>query len=392
MTTSTKLDKPEKPTKPAAPTAPAAPLAKRANQYSSVYANFLEQTKEHALTVALDDGLNRRFRVGDPETSIWSWHIVTWPGYLATFGDIADGFMFTRIPDMLDFFEVTGGSQNYYSDGSPSIDFRYWAEKLSGGRSHEVRKYSSEAFIRHVTEVLDEHEDLGTEAQAEYQKIVDVAKRVVTRHGVDYDEYLIDLRKKTPTLTNLEINERDSDEIELFGLSIPEESPAERRAECLDEARHASETENDAYNWLRDNQEVFGVDYWEANLRDWDAHFLIACYALELSVRLWREYEATPEAEAHRNPGDSYVLVDGGQVQNGPAIPVFDLDVLNSTAPDKEDAHGALNLYESIIAHPQAGIDLIDTLVAAADFVRRHGSAKDVSAMQAHEARRLVSK
>ena len=56
---------------------------------------------------------------------------MTWPGYLAVVGDIANGYVFSRIADMLDFFD--SARRDRYSDGCPVIDLRYWAEKLCGG-------------------------------------------------------------------------------------------------------------------------------------------------------------------------------------------------------------------------------------------------------------------
>ncbi|MCI4659613.1 hypothetical protein [Cryobacterium zhongshanensis] len=384
------LDEPEAPIAPTA--APAAPRAKRDNEYAGAYANFIEQTKNHVLTVGMDNGLNRQMRVGAPGTGMWSWNVITWPHYLATVGDIADGFTFSRVTDMMDFFDREGHG-DYYSDGAPSIDFRYWAEKLSGGRSQEVREYSDKIFIQHVKDHLEEDEDLGTEAQDEYEKVVTVSKRVCARHGVDYDEWLTELRKSNPAATYLEINEDDAEEIEFFGMPIPERSPAERSAEILEEAHRYADNEVEAHDWLRENQVTFGQDaYWDWSMKDYNVHFLFACWAIELTVRLWREYEASPEAEAHRNPGDGYVLVEGGLVQNNPALPVFDLDVLDTDAPDEETAHEVLDLYERINAHPTARIERANILVGAAKFVARHGSAADKAAVATLETARLAEK
>jgi hypothetical protein len=387
----TTLDKPEAPEAPIAPTAaPAAPRARRDNEYAHAYAGFVEQTKDHVLTVSLDDGLNRQLRVGAPGTGMWSWRIITWFNYLATFGDIADGFMFSRDADMMDFFDREG-HRDYYSDGSPSIDFRYWAEKLSGGRSHDVKEYSSKIFLQHVTDDLDEDEDLGTEAQTEHEKIVAVAKRVCASHNRDYDEYLVDLRKNDRA-ADLEIYNGDADDFEYFGMPIPEQSPAERREAIMREARLYSEEESEAHDWLRNNQETFGQDaHWDWDLTDYNIHFIFACYAVDLTVKLWREYEASPEAQAHRNPGDSYVLVEGGLVQNEPALPVFDLDVLDGDLHDEESAEAALCLYKRITEHPQARVDLPITLGRAAEFVRAYGSAEDIETVGILEAARLAA-
>jgi len=236
------------------------PNNKPENPYAKTYANFLKQTEGHALTVQLDDGLNRHMRVGAPDTGIWSWRVVTWPGYLATFGDIADGYLFTRIEDMMHFFD-RDGHHGYYSDGAPSIDFRYWAEKLSGGRSLEVKKFYPEHFIKILTEHLDED---------------------------DHD--------LSPTVI-AEIREEDPAEADRL---------MQKRQDLLDAARSHSEDERLAHDWLRDDadaREAFGEDaHWDWDFRDYDVHFIFACYAIDKTVQLWRQYEKTPEAIERRKP------------------------------------------------------------------------------------------
>ncbi|HEU5223099.1 MAG TPA: hypothetical protein VFU07_05385 [Candidatus Lumbricidophila sp.] len=130
---------------------------KRTNPYAREYANFLKQTQGHQLTVLHDDGLYRHLRMHTPaDGSIWSWNMVTWPGYLATVGDIANGYTFTRELDMIGFFEMGMHFQDYYSDGAPSIDFRYWAEKLANTQRDSVREFSKEKFLERVRYTLSD--------------------------------------------------------------------------------------------------------------------------------------------------------------------------------------------------------------------------------------------
>lgn len=79
-------------------------MTKPTNPYAHAYADFLSETAEHQLVVLHDDGLYCHLRIQKPGTRMWSWDITTWPGHLATSGDIADGYMFTREPDMIQFF------------------------------------------------------------------------------------------------------------------------------------------------------------------------------------------------------------------------------------------------------------------------------------------------
>ncbi|WP_406004640.1 hypothetical protein [Streptomyces sp. NBC_00987] len=272
-------------------------MTKPTNPYAQTYSDFLSETAEHQLVVLHDEGLYRHLRIQKPGTRTWSWDITTWPGHLATSGDIADGYMFSRELDMLDFFDITKRDHGYYSDGAPYIDFRYWAEKICGGRAYEMRKYDSDIFLQHAEVALNEDEELGLEAQAEYEKIIEVAQRVCRRHNIPYAVYLADVRERSGLrYGGLEIDADDSDGLEYFGCPIPEISPAERRALLLVEGRLHAESEHEVREWLRDDREacaVFGTDaYWEWDLRDYDNHYLFTCYGIDLAVRLYREHEA----------------------------------------------------------------------------------------------------
>ena len=433
------------------------------NPYASAYANFAEQTAEHALTVIQDHGLHRQLRVGAPGTGIWSWGVTTWPGYLATFGDVANGYMFTRDIDMIDFFD-RGIHRDYYSDGAPSIDFRYWAEKLSGRRSHDVREFSEEVFLRHVADDLAEHETLGDEAQKEFETIVEVAKRVCARNGVDYDEYVAELHggAADDETISLAIDPDDNDEVEYFGQPFPyavdhygertDLSPAQYRARILDEAKMRVDYEHEAREWLEEDEQVklFGEDTWEWDYRDYDVCFLFACYAIAKTVELWRQYEKSndtvaldPSSQAQSRSliaaardrvdtsfkvvshgevgqpsngallvrladrlaeqlaarpayvpqevpaGDTYVLVEGGLVQNSTSLPVFNVDVLSDDSPNRDTAGEAADVYLRIYEHPDARADLGGLLTRLADFVRDHGCTKDIARVEEYEVERL---
>ncbi len=367
-------------------------LSPRENEYAHIWADFVRNTKDHVLTVQQDDGLSRRMRVSTPGSSIYSWTLVTWPGYLQTVGDIADGYGFRRVDDMISFF--AGGLGWTHSDGAPSIDFRYWAEKLTGGRSQEVKVYSDKAFLQGITERLEEHEDLGTEAQALHEKTIEVTKRVLARHKVDYDEYLVEFRKNgfvgiMKRFGDLEVDPDNDDESEYFEQEIAERSPAERRAEIISDARWHADDEHSAYSWLQDQDEsLFGPDIFEIGMRDYDYHFILACYAIALTVKLWREYEQTGAAKAHRNPGDAHVIVRGGLVQNDPALPVFDLDVLDTTHDRADVVPEVWNLYERLTSHPGAESSLNPFITEATAFIQANGTVDDRQELAQLEATR----
>lgn len=201
---------------------------KRPNPYADEYASFVAQTAGHQLTVLREDGLYRHLRMHNPEMgSMWSWQVVTVPWFLTTFGDVADGYSFSREEDMLEFFSHAGTAPNYYTDGAPLIDFRYWAEKLRGGRSREVKQFSPQAFIEQVEDDLTDLEEL--------------------------DET--------------------------------------RRASILADAREHADDEHTARAWLdeAEQRELFGQDTWEWDCTDFDTHFLFTCWAIHLTASSYLE-------------------------------------------------------------------------------------------------------
>lgn len=98
--------------------------------------------RPHEMTVLHDDGCYRHLRFRSPDSSEYWFDLVTWPGVLAYRGDVGDGYMFAREPDMFTFFR------------GRRPDPGYWAEKLGAGRS-SVKCYSEERFKQLVVEHLE---------------------------------------------------------------------------------------------------------------------------------------------------------------------------------------------------------------------------------------------
>lgn len=276
------------------------PQTKPENPCAAQYREFLEQTKDHVLTVIKDNELDRRMYVGSPKHIYWSWSVITWPGYLTTVGDIANGYIFSRETDMIAFLGTS--RTNYYSDGAPSIDFRYWAEKLQGHES--VRVYSDTRFLQRLEEHLSEHEEMGDEAQAAYEANIASLKTACQRAAVDHNAFLIELQGQPgPSFDEnrdrlQEILDEDAAcELYLFEKNaIPEESPVERRAEIIESAKCSDYSQEQAYEWLANNEDRIGAyDTWEWKFTEYDVHFLFTCWAIELTIRLWRAYVANKD-------------------------------------------------------------------------------------------------
>lgn len=364
------------------------------NPYAEAYAGFLRETQGHRLTVLHEDGVYRHLRVQAPGTRMWSWDITTWPGHLATSGDIADGHMFAREYDMLDFFASAGrGDDGYYSDGAPSIDVRYWAEKLCGGRSHDVKSFSEREFLSQVRDHLDEHEELGTEARADRDAKITLIKRIHNARGLSEEESdaLFDAYAKaqkrlgvlvpaypcsstgdtaqqaarkaenelwsTEGLTDDEIDDLIENHRyhEIGDESFPAEDPREQIEEILAEARGHGYSSESAHAWLQEQEDLFGSDTWEWDMREYDIHFLFTCYAIALTVRLYHEHVQ------RAGSNDTYVLVREGRVDNRPSQPVIDLSFLDYGTLAEQAAEAA-SARELIMATPQAREDLPETI------------------------------
>lgn len=192
----------------------------------SAWEAFVKNTKDHELTVIREDGLYRHLRLAEPGTRMWSIDILTWPGHLATTGDIGSGFMFSRESDMIGFFDKRGDGRTDF--GAPSIDFRYWAEKLCGRTLRDVYEHSPRDFMQQIRDAID--------------------------------EFIAD------------------------GGDLAESD----RAWLIADAQSSSETAEEAHRFLSDHEHVFGTDTWEWEFTEIDFQFGLACYAIDRVVSAYR--------------------------------------------------------------------------------------------------------
>lgn len=111
------------------------------------FERFQQTTSRHDLTIQRDDGLYRHLQFKRPKSYCESFSIVTWPGHLCFTGDMGT-FVFSRLPDMFDFFR---GPQTW------RIDYRYWAEKLQASDKYDgYQKFSPELFAQRVKETFQD--------------------------------------------------------------------------------------------------------------------------------------------------------------------------------------------------------------------------------------------
>lgn len=108
---------------------------------------FLNDVRNHKLTILRDDGLYRHIRMAAPGSYLEGFDIITWPGYLCYTGDMGT-YVFRRIADMFDFFRPDHRTPLRILDG---IDRRYWAEKVEGQDKHDgTTEFNTEKFVNEV--------------------------------------------------------------------------------------------------------------------------------------------------------------------------------------------------------------------------------------------------
>ena len=208
--------------------------SRRTNPYSEVWGYFQNATREHELTVIQEDGVYRHLRMGKPDTRVWSWEIITWPGHLTITGDVGDGFTFARTHDMFDFFDESG-YDDYYGDGSPFINPGYWAEKLGHAQRGTEKNYSEDVFIDSVRQTLEDVRDCNN--------------------------------------PDLDIND------------------------YIDQARSCADNEHEARDWARSHTYTLGSDFfWETDFSAFSEQYLIACYAIATTVRHYKQRDHRPGA------------------------------------------------------------------------------------------------
>lgn len=198
---------------------------------------------------------------GQP-TVIWYWDIITWPGSLAIRGDVADGYIFTRDPDMLEFFSLR---PDRYRDDAPKIDMHYWAQKLAYEHRSTATVYDREVFLASVRDALSND-------STDPEDLMDTARQHIL---TSLDEQ---------AFARLPDEEDPGYEAALNALLNP------IAEEILNDARSSSETESKARQWLHEHDRLFPEAAAEWDLSDFDPQFKIACWAIDKTVRAYRAH------------------------------------------------------------------------------------------------------
>lgn len=134
---------------------------------------FKDDVAEHRMEVLREDGLYRHIRFQRPESWMYGFDLVTWPGYLAIVGDAGD-YVFSRTRDMFQFFALDEGRINPH----------YWSEKLQAPKSHDAMHYSPEK----LRSLLLEHLEDAFRWDSDYEVYPAFLREAVERAGELYDE------------------------------------------------------------------------------------------------------------------------------------------------------------------------------------------------------------
>jgi len=130
---------------------------------------FTKDTAEHEMTVKRDDGLYRHLLFKRPDRSTYWFELVTWPGCLAIRGDM-DGFVFSRIEDMFEFFR------------GDRINPGYWSEKIiSEGTRRGTMAYSEADFRQSVS-------DWAAQLAEEYPGIVEAVEEEIFGEDIWHEQ------------------------------------------------------------------------------------------------------------------------------------------------------------------------------------------------------------
>lgn len=115
----------------------------------NVHTRFINETKNHTITIHRNDGLYRHVEFSNNGSSTYKFMLTTWPGYLSISGDMGC-YVFQRIEDMFDFF---------HSDHvQPTANLGYWGEKLQAiEKNGGYKEFSYDGFIENLQQQLKDH-------------------------------------------------------------------------------------------------------------------------------------------------------------------------------------------------------------------------------------------
>lgn len=126
---------------------------------------FLGDVKSHEMIVNRDDRHNRHLMFRKPGTICDGFDLITWNGHLCIAGDCGT-YVFSRIPDMFEFFRMNEKSLKYSSNKELVINADYWGGKLlSIDKNGKYKEFSSDLFKQAIKDYFEIYFEFESEDQ-----------------------------------------------------------------------------------------------------------------------------------------------------------------------------------------------------------------------------------
>ncbi len=207
----------------------------------SIEKRFLNDIKDHKLTVISDDGVNRSLLFKHPDNSYYYFQLTTWDNHLCISGDMGT-YVFKRIHDMFSFFRMDKDDFSYNKDKVLNINHSYWHEKLVADDSRSGSMEFSKDLVR----------DLIREDLEDYCKDNDMSDDFKSECWDRVESELLDFESEEMTRHAIGDDWTDNEDQEGFAESLR-------------------------------------TDFWEVNLQDYTFHFTWCLYAIVWGIRLYDE-------------------------------------------------------------------------------------------------------
>lgn len=208
----------------------------------NIESRFLNDIKDHKLTILRNDGVYRHLRAARPDTSCYSFEIITFPGWLCYTGDMGS-YTFQRLADMFQFFRERPNPEH---PERLQINRGYWAEKVQAAdRNGGIKEFSADLFRSRL---------------------------------LDY------------------VTDRESDDLEALKTALEEEVLHSFNESDEREARQVAE------DFEFNGEKVFH-DLCDHNFTDYTHHFTWCCYAISWAVREFDRLNAERRGPAAQDEG-----------------------------------------------------------------------------------------
>jgi hypothetical protein len=130
--------------------------------YDKIKELFLQDVKDHELTIIINDGVNRHLRFSRKDNTTYYFDIITFAGNLLITGDMGS-YLFARTNDMFEFFVHPSNP----SDDPLYINPYYWGQKLQAIDRNGYNEFDGELFEQRVKQTFEEWKEGHTELSEE---------------------------------------------------------------------------------------------------------------------------------------------------------------------------------------------------------------------------------